>query len=195
MSEGQGIVLKRATESAWLALVLARFDELLIDHAHCEKKAAANALSLLQAYPEVPGLPAQMARLAREEAAHLARVLQLMEQRGLLLGRDAGDPYAQGLQKLMRNGYKERQLDRFLVAGIIESRSHERLALLAVGLEDPALKRFYSELAQSEDGHQRLFLRLASEVADACSIETRLEELLTEEARLMEYLPLRAAVH
>lgn len=185
----------RATDTAWLALALSRFDEVLIDHAHCEKKAAANALSLLQAYPEVPGLPAQMARLAREEAAHLARVLQIMEERGLMLGRDGGDPYAQGLQKLMRNGQKDRQLDRFLVAGIIEARSAERLGLLAGGLTDEPLKRFYAELATSEDGHQKLFLRLAREIAPDDLVEVRLAELLAGEAQLIRALPLRAAVH
>ncbi|GMU58820.1 MAG: hypothetical protein AMXMBFR34_05830 [Myxococcaceae bacterium] len=187
--------LKVATSGAWLPHALTHFDEVLVDHAHCEKKAAANALSLLQAYPEVPGLPAQMARLAREESAHLARVLQLMEARGLALGRDGGDPYAQGLQRLLRHGAKERQLDRFLVAGLIETRSCERLELLARGLEDKALARFYAELAQSEDGHTTLFERLAREVADEATVATRLEHLLTKEAELIEGLPLRAAVH
>lgn len=191
----EDIILSRATDAAWLGLALAHFDEVLIDHAHCEKKAAVNALSLLQAYPEVPGLPAQMARLAREETAHLARVLEIMEKRQLVLGRDAGDPYAQGLQKVMRNGYADRQLDRFLVAGLIEARSHERLALLAEGLTDPALKRFYSELATSEDGHQRLFLRLANEIAPSEIVQARLAVLVNAEADLIEKLPLRAAVH
>jgi tRNA-(ms[2]io[6]A)-hydroxylase len=189
------VKLKAATSDAWLPNALAHFDDVLVDHAHCEKKAAANALSLLQAYPTVPGLPAQMARLAREEAAHLARVLQLMEARGLTLGRDGGDPYAQGLQKLLRNGARERRLDRFLVAGIIEARSHERLVLLAGGLDDPGLRRFYAELAQSEDGHTRLFERLALEVADEAEVEARLDELLCAEAELVRTLPLRAAVH
>lgn len=187
--------LKFATGKAWLDHAVTHFDEVLVDHAHCEKKAAANALSLLQAYPEVPGLPAHMARLAREEASHLARVLQLMEQRGLTLGRDLGDPYAQGLVSLMRNGQKERQLDRLLVAGIIEARSCERLAMLAEGLSDEVLRRFYGELAQSEDGHQRLFVRLAQEVAPEAQVLRRLDELLSEEASLVQRLPLRAAVH
>lgn len=189
------MTLQQATAPAWLELAVARFDEVLIDHAHCEKKAAANALSILQAYPTVKGLPAQMARLAREEAAHLARVLQIMEQRGLTLGVDRGDPYAQGLQKLMRNPAHERQLDRFLVAGIIESRSCERLELLAQGLSDPALKKFYEELATSEDGHQRLFLRLAAEVAPEAVVLARLDALLAGEAELIRTLPIRAAVH
>ena len=189
------IELKRPTHPGWIVLALKHFDQVLIDHAHCEKKAAANALSLLQAYPEVPGLPALMARLAREESAHLAKVLQLMEDRGLILGKDAGDPYAQALQKLMRNPPKERQLDRFLVAAIIEARSAERLGLLAEGLTEPALKKFYAELETSEDGHQKLFLRLAREIAPDEVITRRLDELLAAEAALIEKLPIRAAVH
>jgi tRNA-(ms[2]io[6]A)-hydroxylase len=187
--------LRSATSPAWLEHALRHFDQVLVDHAHCEKKAAANALSLLQAYPTVPGLPAQMARLAREEAAHLARVLQLMEERGLALGRDGGDPYAQGLQALVRTGQVERPLDRLLVAGVIEARSAERLQLLAEFLEDAGLKRFYAELAQSEDGHQRLFERLAEAVAPVEVVQARLEALLVAEAALVARLPVRAAVH
>lgn len=189
------IQLREPTSQTWLPLALERFDEVLVDHAHCEKKAAANALSLLQAYPEVPGLPAQMARLAREESAHLAKVLQIMQTRGLVLGKDLGDPYAQALQKTMRNPSKERRLDRFLVAGIIESRSHERLALLAEGLEDAKLKRFYGELAKSEDGHQKLFLRLAYAIEPEALVNERLDYFLNAEAELIRTLPVRAAIH
>ena len=189
------ILLQSVTDPAWLPLALARFDEVLIDHAHCEKKAAANALSLLQAYPEVAGLPATMARLAREESAHLAKVLSVMEARGLRLTHDTGDPYAKGLQRLLRTPAPERRLDRLLMAAIIEARSHERLQLLADGLEDPSLRHLYAELAQSEDGHQELFIRLAAQVEDSSVGEARLTQLLKEEARLVASLPLRAAIH
>src|SRR5690348_13406272 len=122
--EGGGpVVLRSRTDPAWLPLALERFDQVLVDHAHCEKKAAANALSLLQSYPELPGLPAQMARLAREESAHLARVLELLEARGLSLTKDLGDPYAQALQALVRTPAAERKVDRLLVAAVIEARS------------------------------------------------------------------------
>lgn len=187
--------LKVETDAAWLPHALKHFDAVLVDHAHCEKKAAANALSMLQVYPDIPGLPAQMARLAREESSHLAKVLSLMDKRGLTLGRDPGDPYVQGLLEHVRHGHRERRLDRLLVAGIIESRSHERLQLLADGLEEPALKRLYAELAKSEDGHQELFVRLAEKVEPAAEVEARLDALLTAEAKLLAKLPLRAAVH
>src|SRR5438045_3553634 len=129
--------LKSATSPQWLPLAVSRFDEVLLDHAHCEKKAAANALSLLQAYPDVPGLPAQMARMAREESGHLARVLELVEARGLTLTRDHGDPYAQAL-----NAHVRGRLDKLLVAAIIEARSCERLWLFADALDDLELRRF-----------------------------------------------------
>ena len=192
--EADGLVLRAATSPAWLPNALAALDMVLVDHAHCEKKAAANALSLLQAYPDVPGLPAQMARLAREEAAHLAKVLAWLERRGLALGRDRGDPYAQGLNALVRTTARERQLDRLLVAALIEARSCERLGLLASGLPGGELQAFYAELARSEDGHQRLFVRLAQR-AHGPLAPLRLDALLDEEAALLGRLPLRAAIH
>jgi len=195
---GAGPVLLHApTDPGWLPLALARFDEVLVDHAHCEKKAAANALSLIQSYPDLPGLPAQMARLAREESAHLAKVLELMEARGLTLGRDTGDPYAQALQACVRTGAAERRVDRLLVAAVIEARSCERLSLLAEGLEEPALKRFYGELAQSEDGHQALFFRLAVAAAggEEAAVAGRLQVLLAREAEVVREVGLRAAIH
>src|SRR5437764_85366 len=124
--------LLAATPSAWVRLAAQRFDEVLVDHAHCEKKAAAQALSMVAAFPDVSGLPRAMARLAREEAGHLAQVLQLVERRGLRLGRDPGDPYAQALHEEVRHPRAERLLDRLLVAALIELRSQERLSLLAV---------------------------------------------------------------
>ena len=188
------VALRCATDPRWLPHALAHLDEVLVDHAHCEKKAAANALSLLQSYPEVPGLPGHMARLAREESGHLARVLLLLERRGLTLGRDPGDPYVQGLQALVRTPAAHRQMDRFLVAAIIEARSCERLALLATGLTEPDLRRLYGELARSEHGHQKLFLRLATRVHGE-AVGPRLDQLLEAEASLVRKMPIRAAIH
>jgi tRNA-(ms[2]io[6]A)-hydroxylase len=180
------------TPPAWVRLAVERFDEVLVDHAHCEKKAAAQALSMLAAFPAVPGLARAMARLAREEAGHLLQVLAVMEKRGLSLGRDAGDPYAQGLQAMVRQPAGERLLDRLLVSALIETRSEERLRLLGQHLPDPALRQFYARLADAEKGHGELFLRLARK---SDGFERRLEEMLRAEARLVRDLPLRPAIH
>src|SRR3954470_4443488 len=130
----QCMQLRVRTPPAWARLAALRFDEVLVDHAHCEKKAAAHALSMLAAFPDVPGLARAMARLAREEAGHLSQVLALCERRGLALGRDAGDPYAQALQANVRQPRRERLLDRLLVSALIELRSRERLGLLGAHL-------------------------------------------------------------
>src|SRR5215471_6489328 len=102
------VVLRSPTDARWLPNALERLDDVLMDHAHCEKKAAAQALSLLQAYPDVPGLALKMAQLAREESRHLAKVLRVLDARGLSPGRDRGDPYVQRLQEQVRAPATER---------------------------------------------------------------------------------------
>lgn len=186
--------LRVRTPVQWVRLAVERFDEVLVDHAHCEKKAAAQALSMLAAFPGVAGLPRAMARLAREEAGHLHQVLGLLEKRGLPLGRDPGNPYAQGLQQTVRQPARERLLDRLLVSALIETRSEERLHLLAAGLPDPELRDFYARLAGAEKGHGELFLRLARRSLPDC-VDARLDTLLEREAHLVRTLPLRAAIH
>lgn len=186
--------LRVRTPVQWVRLALERFDEVLVDHAHCEKKAAAHALSMLAAFPQAPGLPRAMARLAREEAGHLSQVLALMEKRGLTLGRDSGDPYAQGLQAQVRQPARERLLDRLLVSALIEKRSEERLRLLAEALRQPELRDFYARLAEAEEGHGELFLRLARRSSPE-EVDSRLDALLEHEARLVRSLPLRPAIH
>ncbi len=189
------VILLTATDERWLDLALRRFDEVLVDHAHCEKKAAAQALSLLQAYPEVPGLALQMARLAREESGHLARVLSVIEDRGLALGRDQGDPYVQRLIDCLRSSPSLRRLDRLLVSAIVEARSCDRLALLAGAVSDPVLRPMYSELAQSERGHQALFFRLAVASSSVNAASERLSVLLECEAQVVAEVGIRPAIH
>jgi tRNA-(ms[2]io[6]A)-hydroxylase len=188
------VELLSETPAGWIRLAVERFDEVLVDHAHCEKKAAAHALSMLAAFPDVPGLPRAMARLAREEAGHLAQVLRLLEQRGLSLGKDPGDPYAQALQQCVRHPRAERLLDRLLVSALIELRSRERLALLAEHLPEPELRDVYGRLADTEAGHGDLFWKLALKASRDEALR-RWAELAAIEARLVRTLPLRAAVH
>ena len=190
-----GLPLRTLTHARWVDLALRRFDDVLVDHAHCEKKAAAQALSLLQAYPELPSLPIQMARLAREESGHLARVLRLMEERGLSLGADPGDPYVQKLRALVRSPPALQRLDRLLVCAIVEARSCERLSLLAQALDDRDLQRVYGELAQSERGHQSLFFRLAVSSGGLPAASERLNTLLDREAEIVVEVGIRPAIH
>src|SRR5262249_47755306 len=132
---------------------------------------------------------------AREESGHLARVLGLMEERGLSLGADPGDPYVQKLRALVRSPLALQRLDRLLVCAIVEARSCERLSLLAQGLEDPDLQRLYGELAQSERGHRSLFFRLAVNSAGLPSVRGRLNTLLDREAEIVAEVGIRPAIH
>jgi tRNA-(ms[2]io[6]A)-hydroxylase len=186
--------LKTETPRSWLDYALAHLDEVLVDHAHCEKKAAATALSLLSSYPDNPPLAAAMASLAAEEAGHLRMVVDALHARGLTLGHDPGDPYAQQLMALCRGG-EGRLLDRLLVAACIEARSCERLKLLADNVPDPALRPLYAELFAAEAGHFRLFVELADQIFGRERTRSRLEEVLDAEAEIMRRLPVRAVVH
>ena len=187
--------LRVATDPRWLPLALARFDEVLLDHAHCEQKAAASAMALVAAYPERSTLVRRCTRLAIEELRHFHLVHERIVARGLTLDRDRGDPYARRLLALARTGAEGRLVDRLLAAALIEARSHERLALLAAGLPDPGLAAFYRSLAGAEAGHHRLFVELAEEVAGPDRTARRLAELAEAEAAIVADLPLEPRVH
>jgi tRNA-(ms[2]io[6]A)-hydroxylase len=191
-ARGRGI-LRSATDPRWLPLAIARFDEVLVDHAHCEKKAAASAMALVSAHPDVPVLVSRLARLAQEELRHFRQVHELIVARGLRLGRDPGDPYAQELLALVRTGAVSRRTDRLLVSSLIEARSCERLSLLAQGLPDPALSAFYARLSRAESGHATLFLDLAHDADPHAG--ARLAELAGAEAAIVAALPLAPRIH
>jgi tRNA-(ms[2]io[6]A)-hydroxylase len=188
-------VLASQTDPRWLPAALADFDRVLVDHAHCEKKAASAAISFLAAFPERTRLVQAMSRLAQEELGHFRQVFDRLLARGLTLGRDPGDPYAQALRKHVRHGQRETRLvDMLLVAALIEARSHERLELLAGALEDEGLRTFYATLAKAEKGHARLFVDLARE-ADPDGVDARLAELAAAEAEIVAGLPLEPRIH
>lgn len=186
--------LRCETPPDWIEYALRHLDEVLVDHAHCEKKAASTAISLLSSYPDNPKLAAAMAALAAEEAEHLRMVVDALHARGLTLGKDPGDPYAQQLLTHVRGG-DVRLLDRLLVSALIEARSCERLKLLSERVEEPGLKALYTELFKAEAGHFTLFLDLAEAHYGRDVARARLDALLDAEAAIVRALPVRAAVH
>jgi tRNA-(ms[2]io[6]A)-hydroxylase len=188
-------VIRSGTDPRWVEVALADLDRVLVDHAHCEKKAAAQALSLVAAYPDLERLVRRLSALAIEELRHFRAVHRELRRRKLDLGRDPGDPYAKHLQCLVRSSGPGRLTDRLLVSGLIEARSHERLLLLADALPDAALSDFYRALARAEEGHARLFVDLARQYDDDAGVVARLEELAAEEARIVASLPLQPRIH
>lgn len=187
-------ILRSATDPRWAPVAVAGLDRTLADHAHCEKKAAASALKLVADHPEHPELVRALARLAQEELQHFLAVLAELARRGIALPSDDGDPYARALVRLVRGGGAAALMDRLLVSALIEARSCERLLLLAEALPDPRLRELYARFAQSEAGHERLFVDLArrhgGDAADA-----RLAALAEAEARIVRELPILPRIH
>jgi tRNA-(ms[2]io[6]A)-hydroxylase len=186
-------ILRSATDPRWVGVALADLDATLADHAHCEKKAVATALKLVGDNPERPGLVRSLARLAQEELQHFLAMVTEVERRGRVLPPDLGDPYVQGLLRLVRQG-AGRLVDQLLVAALVEARSCERMRLLGERLPEERLRELYRRLAQSEEGHEALFVQLAVEVGGAAA-RPRLEELAEAEARLVAGLPILPRMH
>jgi tRNA-(ms[2]io[6]A)-hydroxylase len=176
------------SSATWLAQALAHPDLVLIDHAHCERKAAGVALQLMFRYPSDGALAAVLSPLAREELEHFERVQALLNQRGVALRPLAAPPYGAGLARQVRREAGPRQLDSFLVAGLIEARSHERMALLADHSPDPTLRDLYGDLLASEARHFGVYWRLAEERFGRQELVVRLEELAAVEAELLAEL-------
>jgi tRNA-(ms[2]io[6]A)-hydroxylase len=187
--------LRRKTDPAWIDIVLADFDAFLIDHAACERKASATALKLVSHYSDRTLLVRELIPFAQEELEHFARVMAIILDRGLSSRPDEKDPYVGALAQLIKRGPEQYFLDRLLVLGIVEARGCERFGLVADALECGPLKDFYLDITRSEARHHGVFVRLAHEYFPANKVQGRLNELLEEEARIIETLPLRPAVH
>ncbi len=187
--------LRRASSPEWLATVLDDFDAFLLDHATCERKASATALSLLSHYPDRRELVLQMVELAREELEHFHRVLRVIYARGLVLTGDRKDVYVGALRKEIRSGSSAYFLDRLLIAGIVEARGCERFGMIADALGSGELKELYISITRSEARHRELFHKLAETYFDRLEVEQREDTLLDREAEILAGLPLRPGLH
>ena len=179
--------LAEPTEPGWARAASRAIDEILVDHAHCEKKAAGAAVRLLFRYPEHAFLQAPLSRLAREELEHFERVVELLERRGSGLRRQQPSPYGARLHALVRGGEPAQLIDLLLISALIEARSCERFRLLAAEVSgaDPELGRFYTELLASEARHHQVYLDLARRLAGAGEVRGRLAELARDEAAIL----------
>lgn len=191
-------ILVRPSASAWAAVAADDLNATLVDHAHCEKKASASALALINDYPEDAELVTALSRLAEEEIGHFREVHERLQARGAVLSRDRGDPYARQLLALVRKPNEQRKLDRLLVAALIEARSCERFRLLHQELErrgEVEMARWFRRLEAGEAGHAALFVRLAEARFGDDVTGARLAELATAEADIVDALPLCPRIH
>lgn len=187
--------LKSATPPAWTEHVLLHFDDFLIDHAACERKASATAMMFVVRCPDKPDLVEAMIQLSREELMHFHLVWQLIRERGLQFRRDEANSYIQGLLKMERRHRDLSILDRLLIFSAVEARGCERFALVGAHHPELHVQKFYRELAEAEVRHSELFYRIAEKYFPGERVVTRYREILDAEAALISKLPIRAAVH
>jgi tRNA-(ms[2]io[6]A)-hydroxylase len=187
--------LRTKTPSQWTDVVLGDFDAFLVEHAACERKASATALKLVSHYSDRTTLVRELIPFAQEELEHYAQVMEIILDRGLATRPDEKDPYVGALMRLIKRGPEQYFLDRLLILGIVEARGCERFGMVADALEPGPLKDFYTHITRSEARHHGLFVRLGKEYFPDEVVQTRLDELLEAEARIVEDLPLRPAVH
>jgi len=177
-------LLRCPTPEVWLKAAVAQQERLLLDHANCEKKAAATAMSLMFQYGERhPELQESLSRLAREELRHFEQVSRLMRRRGVAWRPLSGARYAAGLRRHLRKHQPERLVDLLLIGAFIEARSCERFRALAQVL-DAELQDFYRGLEIAEARHFELYLSLARRFGSQ-DVEERIPLFAAAEAELI----------
>ena len=191
--------LASQTEAEWGRWAIDNIDPILLDHAHCEKKAASNAVNLIFRYTDQAELMAPLSALAREELEHFELVMEHLARRGITFARQYPSPYAGELMKACRAEEPARLLDTLLCASLIEARSCERMqhvhcALADAGI-DPALTELYAGLLASEARHHATYVDLARQHAPDEDVPARLAELAAHEAAVVAALPHEPRLH
>ncbi len=189
--------LKLPTDPRWVNIAEKNIEEILIDHAYCEQKAASTAISLIVSFPEFSDIVEKMTELVQEEMSHFKMVFDLLQEKGITMGRDRKDEYVIELMKFFpKGGSRVDQLThRLMYAALIEARSCERFRLLSEHLEDKKLARFYRKLMISEAGHYTLFLGFARQYGDEETVNKKWQNLLAYEASIMENLSKKESIH
>ena len=186
--------LELPTDPRWVNIAEKNIEDILVDHAYCEQKAASSCISLIIQFPEREKLVEVLTPVVAEEWAHFELVIEHLKKRGFNLGKARKDEYVIRLNDIMKKGGSrdEQLVERLLMNALIEARSAERFKLLWKNLEDKELQRFYYDLMVSEAGHYHNFIELAKEYLPAEKVEKRWREFLKEEAEIMKSLEVRA---
>lgn len=189
--------LKLPSDPRWVDIAEKNIEDILVDHAFCEQKAASTAISLLVTYPEHSDLVEAMAALAKEEMSHFQMVHDKLLARGLKLGRERKDPYVHDLMAFFPKTDRRdlRLIHRLLIAALIEARSCERFRLLSEELQDEELAQFYRKLMVSEANHYTMFLGFARKYWDREEVDQMWEALLEHEAEIMKKYNKTQTIH
>lgn len=186
--------LQLPTDPRWVDIASKRIEDILVDHAYCEQKAATSCISLIVQYPDKTELVEMLTPVVAEEWSHFERVLDELKKRGHGLGKQRKDEYVNQLAGILKSGgSREQQLvEKLLMNALIEARSCERFKLLWKNLPDEDLKQFYYELMVSEAGHYVNFIELAKCYMPEDYVKARWQEFLQAEAKIMKSLEPRA---
>lgn len=189
--------LKLPTDPRWADIAEKNIEEILVDHAYCEQKAASTAISLIVTHPEYSELVTAMTALAKEEMSHFKMVHDRLLDRGFTLGRDRKDEYVIKLREFFpKGGSRVTQLvHRLLIAGLIEARSCERFRMLSEKLQDKELAEFYRNLMVSEANHYTMFLKFARQYGDRKEVDQKWQDLLIFEAEVIKDLGKKETIH
>lgn len=182
--------LQLPTDPRWVDIASMHLEDILVDHAFCEQKAASSCISLIVKFPDKKELVDTLTPIVAEEWAHFERVMEQINKRGYELGHKRRDEYVAALGKIeKKGGSREAQLmEKLLFNALIEARSCERFRLLWKHIPDRELSTFYYELMVSEAGHYKTFLKLAKCYMPEATVQERWKEILREEARIMKSL-------
>lgn len=192
--------LKMQTDPRWVNVAERNIEEILIDHAFCEQKAASNAISMIVQYPQYTDLVKEMTAICQEEMEHFDMVHQELLNRGLKLGFERKDPYVNDLAKYLKqhknDGSKDLHfVNQMLFAAMIEARSCERFKILSEQLKDEKLRVFYRDLMESEARHYATFINFARKYGGKVDVDARWKDFLEYEASLMEKYGTSETIH
>ncbi|QSE96559.1 tRNA-(ms[2]io[6]A)-hydroxylase [Fulvivirga lutea] len=190
------IELESKSSQEWVDAVMNDFDTFLQDHADCERKASAMAMSFVAKFPDRVEIIPELIETAVEELEHFQQVYEIMEKRGVRLPTKMGqDMYVKELVDNCRSDVENRFMDRLLLASIVECRGAERFRLVYENLPEGDLKKFYHNLWASEAKHGNIFVKMALNYFDEDDVYNRLKELNKIEAEILSKQPIKAALH
>jgi tRNA 2-(methylsulfanyl)-N6-isopentenyladenosine37 hydroxylase len=185
--------LKLPTDPRWANIAEMNIEDILVDHAYCEQKAASSCISLIVNFYDFRQVADVLTPVVAEEWRHFERVMDQLNRRGYTFGKPRKDEYVTKLaQFVKKGGSRKQQLSEYLLMNaLIEARSCERFKLLSEQIADEELKKFYYELMVSEAGHYVNFIELAREIYDREKVNSRWKEWLAYEAEVLENLEIR----
>lgn len=189
-----------ATDPRWVHIVEKNIEEILIDHAYCEQKAASNAISMIVQYPQYPDLVEAMSAICKEEMEHFELVHEKLKERGLKLGFERKDPYVNDLALYLKRGKVNSTpagvfVNKMLFAAMIEARSCERFKILSEEIADADLRVFYRGLMESEARHYTTFLGFARKYGQGIDVDAAWKDFLAFEAELMASYSKKETMH